>query len=188
MPSRESLLAALAATSAAAVAQHAWYWTQLPDRVATHFNWNGVPDDWMTKSAATALMLAMQLLVPWFLVGITAMTAWMPVSLINIPHREYWLAPERRRESLAFLNRELAGIALAVAWFMAAVSHLAFEANIAGGPLSTSAMLGLLGVYMTVVLGIVGRIIWRFRTPKRNADASGKTPRQSDRTSSQGPW
>ncbi|MFM7071882.1 MAG: hypothetical protein ACKO38_08845, partial [Planctomycetota bacterium] len=107
------------------------------------------------------------------------------VALINIPHRDYWLAPERRRESLAFLNRELAGIALAVAWFMAAVSHLSFEANIAGGPLSTGAMLGLLGVYMTVVLGIVGRILWRFRAPQRNADARGNSTRQSDRPSSQ---
>jgi serine/threonine-protein kinase len=165
MPSRASLLAALAATSAAAAAQHAWYWNQLPDRVATHFNLSGAPNDWMSKPAATSLLLATQLLIPWFLVGIAALTAWLPSSLVNLPNREYWLAPERRRESLAFVNRELAAIALAVAWFMAAVSHLAFEANISGGPFATNAMLALLGLYMAIVLGIVGRIWWRFRKP-----------------------
>jgi serine/threonine-protein kinase len=166
MPSRASLLAALAATSAAAAAQHAWYWNQLPDRVATHFNFSGTPDDWMSKPAATSLLLATQILIPWFLVGITALTAWLPISLINLPNREYWLAPERRRESLAFINCELAAIALAVAWFMAAVSHLSFEANLSGGPLATDTMLALLGIYMAVVLGIVGRIWWRFRKPR----------------------
>lgn len=166
MPSRDSLLAALAATSAAAAAQHAWYWPRLPDRVATHFNWDGTADDWMAKPAATALLLSIQLVVPWFIVAITALTNWLPISLINLPNREYWLAPQRRRESLAFVHRELAGIALAVAWFMAAVSHLSFEANIVGGPLATHAMLALLGVYLTVVLTLVARILWRFRKPR----------------------
>lgn len=166
MPSRDALLAALAATSAAAAAQHAWYWTRLPDRVATHFTWNGTADDWMSKPAATALLLSVQIVIPWFLVAITALTSWLPISLINLPNREYWLAPQRRRESLAFVNRELAAIALAVAWFMAAVSHLSFEANITGGPLATHAMLTLLGVYLAVVLGIVARILWRFRKPR----------------------
>lgn len=76
--------------------QHAWYWPQLPDRVATHFGIDGQPNDWMSRTSSTLMLCGIQLGLPLFLAGVMSLANRLPDSMINIPHREYWLHPDRR--------------------------------------------------------------------------------------------
>lgn len=73
---------------------------ELPERVPTHFDAAGRADGWSTplgfalgmgglSLGLTALFFLLSLLVPR-----------TPSGLINLPHRDFWLAPERRKESL----------------------------------------------------------------------------------------
>lgn len=76
---------------------------ELPALVGSHFNFKGEADDWMTRGNYVALMVVFVLVYPALM---TLAFTWFPAKfprLINIPQRDYWLAPERRDESLGFL-------------------------------------------------------------------------------------
>src|SRR4051812_3401648 len=78
---------------------------QLPDKVATHFGAGGRPDGWMSRTAHLLFMAAFGLAFPFFLVGLFYILRFMPDSSFNLPRRDYWLAPERRAETFAYLLR-----------------------------------------------------------------------------------
>lgn len=151
--------------SLAAAGQNAYYWTKLPERVATHFGAQGDPDGWMDRNSATMLMLVVQLVIPWFIVGIAYATKYMPASLINIPNREYWLAPERRVLSLFFMQRFVTAIACVMSMFMMAVNHLTFRANMAATSLNMQAFVLVMALFL-ISVGVLVVAMWRrFRLP-----------------------
>ncbi|MBM4263573.1 MAG: DUF1648 domain-containing protein [Deltaproteobacteria bacterium] len=76
---------------------------QLPAVVASHFNFSGNPDAWMKRENYVAFMVIFILVYPALM---TLAFIWLPrkfPALVNIPRRDYWLAPERREESLKYL-------------------------------------------------------------------------------------
>lgn len=162
---RLAMLIALAVLSLLAIGQNAWYWTQLPERVAIHFGANGQPNSWMDRTGATMLMLVIQLVFPWFLVGIGRLTRSIPASLINIPNREYWLEGDRREHSLAFVQHFVTVIAVATSLFMIAINHLTFVANMRAQSLNLQAMLMLLVLYLIGVMLMIVAMFKRFRIP-----------------------
>ena len=78
---------------------------RLPERVATHFDIAGRPNGWMSRDMATDFTLGVGLFLPALTISMMALTSRIPVSFVNIPNRDYWLAPERRRETGATLLR-----------------------------------------------------------------------------------
>ena len=100
MRARSSACLVLAALTATALGLYLYYLPRLPDRLATHFGNNGRPNGWMDRDTFRWFYWIMVLGVPIFFAGITALIRVLPPSLVNIPNREYWLAPERRRETL----------------------------------------------------------------------------------------
>src|SRR6185295_9706960 len=81
----------------------AWSATELPARVASHFNFAGQPDGWMSRTSYLLVEAALAIGLPLFIVGISSLTRVLPARLWNLPHREYWLAPERRKQTSAWL-------------------------------------------------------------------------------------
>jgi uncharacterized membrane protein len=77
-------LAILVVLTIVSVVQHAWYWFQLPDRVATHWGIDGQPNDWMTRTGATLTLCGLQIGVPLFLVAVTSLASRLPDSMMNI--------------------------------------------------------------------------------------------------------
>lgn len=71
----------------------------LPEKVATHFEISGTPNGWMSRSVHAAFILGTAAFVAIVCAGTTYLTRFLPDSMINIPNRAYWLAPERRRET-----------------------------------------------------------------------------------------
>ena len=110
MSSQRFAMFAVAVITLLAVAQNAWYWGQLPDRVATHFNSEGTPNDWMTKTNATITMSAFQIGMPFFLIAVTLLASRLPASMVNIRavkkirhrflQRFSWLFPRRTTVTL----------------------------------------------------------------------------------------
>jgi hypothetical protein len=68
----------------------------LPARVASHFDAAGHPNGWMSRDGVVDFTLGLGILMPAFVLATMAGAGWLPSHLVNLPNREYWLAPERR--------------------------------------------------------------------------------------------
>ncbi len=134
-----------------------WVWSgpQLPDRVATHFNSAGEPNGWMSRSVHQTFMLIFSLAFPTVIVVLTSATALLPRRLVNIPHRDYWLAPERRSETSAYMVRHSLWLACLTVCFLVGLQLSIVHANLQHPPhLATSVLLA------TVVPFVAGTLIW----------------------------
>ena len=164
--SRTSTVVILFFLMALPIAQNAWYWPQLPNRVATHFDADGDADSWMTKANATLLMCGIQVGMPLLLVGLAWIIPTMPGSSINIPHRAYWLHPDRRGDSLIWIRGLLLSMAVLTSLLTMVIAHLTFVANVAGNELQVGRAGLALAVYIACVVALIVRLFWRFRMPK----------------------
>ena len=78
--------------------------THLPAQMASHFNAEGIADGFMSKEGYTYTMLALVVLVPGLLAVLPFGMRKLPASLINLPHKEYWLQPEKQEETFLTLS------------------------------------------------------------------------------------
>ncbi|HTU61018.1 MAG TPA: DUF1648 domain-containing protein, partial [Polyangiales bacterium] len=114
-------------------------WPQLPPRVASHFNGRGQPDGFMPREAFfTDLALIGGGLIVLLLLA-PALLRLLPNNLINMPHRDYWLAPERRSESFGYIAIWFGWFAIATSVLLVAMLNLTLRANIAGTGLNAVA-------------------------------------------------
>ena len=165
MSSKNLAYSILAGLMVVSVVQHVWYFPQLPERVATHFGTDGQPNHWMSRTGSTSLLAGLQLGVPLFLVGVTSLARRLPNSMINIPHKDYWLHPDRREASLAHMGGMLAWIAVMTSILMILTGHLTFLANKNGTGLNLVLFATALGCYLLGVFTLAGRSLWHFRLP-----------------------
>jgi uncharacterized membrane protein len=142
-----------------------WYWPQLPDQIATHFDGQGKPDDLISKLTATFLSSGMLTILPLFFLGISKLIRRLPTSTINLPNREFWLAPERRDETLSWMTGWMLWFTTAITLFMASLNHLTFIANRDAQPLSMVWFWVLLGTFLFATVFLVLIMIRRFSGP-----------------------
>ena len=77
----------------------------LPEKVATHFDITGLPDGWMSRTSHLIFIGLFGIGFPLLIIGICWSVRYVSPVTINIPHRDYWLAEERRLESVDFVFR-----------------------------------------------------------------------------------
>lgn len=151
----------------ASVGHLVWQMPKLPDQVASHFDASGNPDSSMQRGVYFGFMLCLLVGMPVFLVVVSKSIRVLPASLINVPNRSYWLAPERRDATLVRIEGTMLWITIATQIFLVAISHLVFLANISGSQLASQTTFIAIGVYLgfTVVW-----CIWftlQFRLPEK---------------------
>jgi len=132
MNPKSILLVLFAFLALLCAAQIAYYAPKLPDQVASHFRFDGTPDGYSSRMAFFVLYaVLMGFLLLCFLGG-----AWLlrriPPSLINLPKKDYWLAPERRQETFAYLDRWLIILGGATVLFMLVLFQYIIMANLRG--------------------------------------------------------
>lgn len=140
---------------------------ELPPVVATHFILTGQANGFMPRKVYRWVALAVVTAPP-------LLVAYLPVVLlrrgsnrINLPHRDYWLAPERREATLAFLRLHGLLFAAGVAVFLAFVHAQVAQANLRHPPVMDVDATGT----GTIVL-LAGLMVWlfalhaRFRRPR----------------------
>jgi uncharacterized membrane protein len=127
----------------------------LPAKIASHFDFNGNPDGWMPRADCTGIMIAVAIIIPALVIGSMAGAARIPVSFINLPHRDYWLAPERRQSALAVLQRYSIWFAALNVLLLTGLQWLTVAANHrAGSHLDMTRFAALLALYL------VGTVAW----------------------------
>ena len=137
---------------------------QLPNRIASHFGIDGKPDGFMSKSGFLISMVGLQFGLAIFLTGIGWITAKLPKSMINIPHREYWLHADRAAETLSWLQGVMNWITASTTLFMALIFYLVIRANMLGEvKLPTLGFTLIMVIYLIAILILVVRITLHFR-------------------------
>jgi uncharacterized membrane protein len=150
---------------AATMAQMAWYYPRLPERVASHFNAAGEANAFMPKEAFLKLHLMVLGIMSVAFLIVPALITRFPPSMINLPNKDYWLAPERMAQTRATLNRYLVGFGNAMLLFLLLVLRDALRASLMPIPRIPNRIwvfLVLLGVWM--ILWTV-RFVRAFRLP-----------------------
>ncbi|HTY98259.1 MAG TPA: hypothetical protein VMB75_00380 [Rhodocyclaceae bacterium] len=138
----------------------------LPPLVASHFAGGGAANGFMPHDAYVALMLALVVGLPLLLAALTGLSRYAPVERMNLPNRDYWLAPEREAETLAYLAGRGAGFAKRLAVFLAFVHWLVVKANAGQPPHFPEALFfaGLAVFVAALVLWLAG-FVAHFRRP-----------------------
>jgi hypothetical protein len=140
----------------------AWSARELPPRVASHFDIQGQPDGWMSRDSHLKFMAGIGSIVPLFLIGIGLLMGVMPAGSVNLPHRDYWLAPERRRQTNYYLARHTTWFACAMTAFFIGLNWCVVEGNRSTPPHLTSSIWVLLGLFLAFVLAWLIVLITHF--------------------------
>ena len=101
----------------------------LPPVVASHFAAGGNANGFMPRNAYLGLMLFMALGVPFLLALGHRLIRFVPPHLVNLPNRDYWLAPERTAETFAFLHNHGIYLSVLLAVFLCFIHWLVVRAN-----------------------------------------------------------
>lgn len=135
------------------------YYPYLPENVASHFGAGGVANGWMSKKGFAAFSIVFPIVIATIMLAVQAsisMMARMPASMINFPNKKYWLAPERKDESLAFViprvSRFMLVVGAATIGLLAVVTVQAMRANLQPEPRLTG-FWPVLAVYLVLVVG-----------------------------------
>jgi hypothetical protein len=123
------LLTALAIIQAGLILTLVLTSQQLPPRVASHFGGGGVPDGWMSRPAYLVTMAGVGVGLSLLQIGIFYCIRYFPPSVINLPHRDYWLAPERQDETIDTIFRAGVWLAILVTVFVIIIHLLVVAAN-----------------------------------------------------------
>jgi uncharacterized membrane protein len=126
----------------------------LPETVATHFGAHNNANGWMSRNDYLMFMLS-------FMIGISAFVSFAVGTLprkfpqwTNLPNRDYWLAAERREDSLNFLNAHGKRLGCLVVMMMLGMHFVLLKANHLQPPMLPVA------TFSSVLLGFVVALIW----------------------------
>lgn len=150
-----------------AAAQAVLAFPQLPQRMASHFGASGMPNGWMSKSAffvVYALILGVAALVGYL---VPRSIAKKPPERINLPNKEYWLAPERRAETLAFFERYFAWYSCVLLLILVLAMGLAIQANFTSPPrMATGPIVSVIAGFVVFNVAWVVQLMRHFSNPR----------------------
>lgn len=112
----------LGVLAAAAVCQVLHFSPHLPDLVVSHWGPGGQPDGWLEKAAFCGAMILSELGVTGFFVASALVLPYIPKRWWNIPHKDYWLAPERWSGTVRYVRTQtlwaavIIGAAMVLLW------------------------------------------------------------------------
>jgi len=138
----------------------------LPPKVASHFGRDGAANGYMWRHTYVYFMLAFVVLLPLFFSFVASAVARVPVTMINIPNRDYWLAPERRGLVVDGLRRQMQMFSAMLVVFLCFVHWEVVRANQSMPPMldNRSFMLGM-GLFMAALIVWIVSLRRQFRVP-----------------------
>lgn len=140
--------------------------TSLPAMVASHFGPSGAANGFMPRTSFVHFMLVLVVLVPIATGLLPGLLLNVPGLRINLPNRDYWLAPPRRAATIAELQRLIAGFAVLLVLFLSYVHWLTIRANQVSPPaLPNDWFVGGLSAFLVATVSWVVLLYRRFRLP-----------------------
>ncbi len=141
---------------------------ELPENIASHFNSTGTPNGFMSHDAYLGFILVMAIGIPALVVGSLPLLLRLSPGNINIPNREFWLAPERQQGTAQFLSAHIPWLGSLISLLVGYVHWLLIQANSVQPPrLPNSLLLPGVGLFLAGVAAWIVLLYVRFgRLPK----------------------
>ena len=145
-----------------------WSAAALPPRMASHFDAAGHPNGWMSRDAYLWTMGLTGALLPLFLMAMAWLMRVLPSQLVNLPHRDYWLAEERKAETTAYIGRTMQWLACFTLMLFTALHWLVVDANRQHPVQLSNGAWVLLGAFLLTVFGWSVNLLLHFSQPPMN--------------------
>lgn len=140
----------------------------LPPRIATHFAAGGAANGFMTRDGYLVFMLCLTTLLPLAVVALVGFVPSVAASNLKGPQRAYWMAPERRAASLAWIGNHACWMGVLLALFLFAMHLLTVQANGLSPPrLAEAAFFPVLAAFVIGIVLWIARLVSRFRLGRR---------------------
>lgn len=102
---------------------------QLPEKVASHFNREGLADGWMSAFSFTWTTTALGLGIPTFILVVVYSIRFLPAELLNAPKAHYWRDPKNYKKACEVLFVYSLWFSCAFLIWKIFLSRLLVEAN-----------------------------------------------------------
>lgn len=134
--------------------------------VASHFSASGIVNGFMARGDYLLMMTGITIGMPLLLALIAASARILPVRFINLPQRDYWLAPERRADTIATFVSMSMQLAHLLAIFLCFIHWLVVRANTQQPPQLPEMQfkIGLIAFLLALIVWLV-RFFAAFRRP-----------------------
>ena len=139
----------------------------LPSLVATHFAASGLANGFMERPNYLAFMLIFITGFPALVV--TSMSAVYRSSgeRMNLPNGDWWLAPQRREATVAFLVAHAQWLGVLLVVFLCLVHRQLLQANTVQPPrLSGSMLIAMVGPFVLMMALWFAALMLRLRRPR----------------------
>ncbi|HUN93614.1 MAG TPA: DUF1648 domain-containing protein [Burkholderiaceae bacterium] len=139
--------------------------SSLPALVASHFDAAGHANGFMPRTPYMGVMVALVVVVGLVIAIVPAMALRRPDARIHLPHRDYWLAPERRDATIATLTAMMRRFAYVPLAFLVYAHWLVVRANGVSPPLLDARAIRA-GIFLFVIATLLFVIVMiaRFRS------------------------
>jgi len=149
----------------AALLQSIYYYPQLSDLVASNFDGAGQPNAWSPKEEFIIISQLMIVLIVLAFMVLPKTIQHMPERWLNLPYKEFWLASERRDQTLAILRDQLLWVGIVHLILAMYIAQLVFDANLSGTHRLSERFLWALAAYVLFVLVWLVQFLRRFKRP-----------------------
>ena len=166
MTKRGLALAVFSVLFAACVFHAIYYYPKLPDKVPSNSSLDGTVHSWTEKTAFIGIYMATVVGMSVIFIGTGYATRFMSPAKINLPNKDYWLAPERKEETFECMFRRMIWLASGTLVFVMHIFHGCFEAALRStGPSEDHAfrLVAMFVFYLSVMTGWIVAYYWRFR-------------------------
>lgn len=146
-----------------AVSDLVWHYPRLPERVASHFDAAGRADGWSSRSEYLTTWLWSLGLVALLIPALQWLMRVVPARYINMPRRNYWLAPEREACTRQAMSQWIFLLGVVLWGTMAFLHHLTLRANLGPEPHLGSWPFVILGANLLALTVLILAMLRRFR-------------------------
>lgn len=148
----------------------------LPERVAIHFGWGGMPDQWASKETHALTLLGLETCLFLILCLLPRLAGAIPARWVNLPNKPFWLAPENRARFQAKCAALIHRFGTALFFFLFAFGLHAIQANLAQPVrLQQRSLFVFLAMFVAYAIGWCIAFFRAFRVPKEPS-AGGHPP------------
>lgn len=140
-----------------------FYFSEYPETVANHFGSGGMPNGWMSNTTNLFVSMAVVFINSSIFLAVPYVLKNVPVKYISFPKKAYWLAVERKENSIAIISNWLLFYGFITNLFLISVFHLVYMANQNNPPkLNESIFFILLSVYIVMLVAWLIALFTKF--------------------------
>ena len=148
-----------------AIIQIVFYYPQMPEVMASHFDGVGTPNAWSGKNGFFAIYGAILIMLAVVFLYVPKWSEKRSNFGMKLPHREYWLAPEHIVQTQQFFRRQMLIMGIVHLLLAIVTIQMAIAANFNESPILDRRIFSLLVAYFIFLAIWLIYFFLHFRKP-----------------------